>query len=90
MTLKQSVENENGKWLCEKGARNCHANLYASYSNKISQNYDTNHVRIISLLCEGMGTMSTCVSFYNTISSTAHTVLHPLDVGHATETKDES
>lgn len=49
----------------KKGARNCQANLYASYNSKISQNYDTNHVRIISPLYKGIETMMIYVSFEN-------------------------
>jgi hypothetical protein len=81
------MKMENG-YEREKGARNCHANLYASYSNEISQNYDTNHVRIIPfLLYEGLRMMSRCASCDSTASSVPSP---PLTLGHTTETKDES
>jgi hypothetical protein len=72
------MKMENG-YEREKGARNCHANLYASYSNEISQNYDTNHVRIIPfLLYEGLRMMSRCASCDSTASSVPSP---PFDVG---------
>lgn len=63
------MKMENG-YEREKGARNCHANLYASYSNGISHNYDTNHVRIIPfLLYEGLRMMSRCAGCDSTTSN---------------------